>query len=194
MTKMIVRLSGPGIQTNSFAALPKTIYVALPRFARIEDPPDARQGLQKLMVVAEPNAYSVNLIDKKGTHVKDPKNEGNLHVPIVLPFDPKHKCAKLDRVTFGSELDFFKHAGAKKEAGPIVNAKPTDAYVLEGGKLVVNGETEKPIKLSWDCGDGEYSYEYTIVEDLPFDPKLFEKPPGIQWKEIAPEDGSESGS
>jgi hypothetical protein len=193
MTKLVVRLSGPGIKPKSFSALPKTIYVAPPHYARMEDPPDARQGLQKLTIIAEPDAYSANLINHKGTHAIDKDNGNDLHVPIVLPFDLKHSCATADRLEFGRELEFFEHAGAQKKAGPIINAKPTDEYEMDRAKLVINPQTGKPIKLTWNCGDGEYTYEYITVDELPFDPKLFQKPAGVEWKEMRPDDGSEHG-
>lgn len=193
MTRMVVRLIGPGIQPRSIAALPKTIYVAPPHYARIEDPPDAKQGTEKLTIIAEPDAYSANLINKTGTHAIDQGGGNDLHVPIVLPFDLKHRCGVADRLEFGDELDFFVDAGAKKEAGPIVNAQPTDQYVLPNVKLIVNSKENRPIKLAWDCGDGSYTYEYISIEEMPFDPKLFQKPSGIRWKEILPDTGIEHG-
>jgi hypothetical protein len=191
MTKLVVRLIGPGIRPNSNAALPKTIYVADPQYARIEDPPDARQGIQKLTIIAEPDAYSVNLIDKKGTHAITRGGANDLHLPIVLPFDPKHRFGVLDKVEFGNELEFFKQAGAKKSAGPIINAQPTDLYTLKlrnvTAQLVVRSNTEAPVTLSWDGGNSKYTYEYITVEDLPFDRSLFERPAGIQFRDIKPD-------
>ena len=191
MTKMVVRLIGPGIRPNSNAALPKTIYVADPHFARIEDPPDARQGLQKLTIIAEPDAYSVNLIDKKGTHALDQGGPNDLHLPIVLPFDPKHRYGILDKVEFGNELEFFKQAGAKKSAGPIINAQPTDLYSLKlqnvTAQLVVRPNAQTPVTISWQGGAGKYTYEYISVQELPFDHTLFDKPQGIQMREIKPD-------
>lgn len=198
MLKMIVRLMGPQVKPRSFAALPKTIYRAGPHYARIEDPPDARQELQKLTVIAEPDAYSVNLIDKKGTHAIDQGGPNDLHLPVVLPFDPKHKLANLDRLEFGEEFDFFEAAGAAREAGPIVNAKPTDGYRLKTAYgtalLVVKAGTRVPITLSWQTTDGAYKYEYIAYEEMPFDASLFAKPSGITYKEMAPETASEPGS
>jgi hypothetical protein len=195
MTKMVVRLSGPGIQPNSNAALPKTIYFADPHFARIEDPPDARQGIQKLTIIAEPDAYSVNLMDKKGTHAVDEGGANDLHLPIVLPFDPKHRCGVLDKLEFGTELEFFKQAGAKQTAGPIINAQPTDLYTLKlrnvTAWLVVRDKTQAPVTLSWDAGAGKYTYEYIAVEDLPFDRSLFSKPAGIAIRDIKPDQTSD---
>ena len=197
MTKMEVRLMGPGIKPRSHAALPRKIYRAGAHFARIEDPPDARQHVEKITIIAEPDAYSVNLIDKTGTHAVDQGGASDLHLPIVLPFDPKHKLANIDRLEFGDEFDFFEGAGAKKVPGPIINAKSTDAYrpeIAEGvATLVVKSGTHIPIHLSWQTADGTYTYEYITYEDVPFDAGLFEKPAGIHYKEIPPEPIPEHG-
>ena len=197
MIKMVVRLIGPEVKPRSFAALPKTIYRAGPHYARIEDPPDARQEIHKLTIIAEPDAYSVNLIDKKGTHAIDQGGPNDLHLPVVLPFDPKHTLTNLDRLEFGDEFDFFQDAGAVKEPGPIINAKPTDAYQLktaEGtARLVVKSGTHSPITLSWQTKDGTYKYEYISYEEIPFDASLFAKPQGITYKEIPPDTTPEPG-
>lgn len=191
MTKMVVRLLGPGIRPNSNAALPKTIYFADPHFARIEDPPDVRQGIQKLTIIAEPDAYSVNLIDKKGTHARDAGGPNDLHLPIVLPFDPSHSYGVLDTLEFGAELDFFKQAGAVRTAGPIVNAKPTDLYTLKlqnvTAQLVIKPDGV-PVKVSWESSrGGKYVYEYISVQDMPFDRSLFSKPTGVRLRDIKPD-------
>src|SRR3954463_15642295 len=83
MIRMVVRIMGPGIKPGSSPALPKTIYRAGAHHARIEDPPDARQRLQKLTIISEPDAYSVNLITKRGTHAVDQGGPDDLHLPIV---------------------------------------------------------------------------------------------------------------
>jgi hypothetical protein len=193
MTKMLVRLSGPGIRPKSTSALPRTLYRAGPHYARMEDPPDARQQLQKVTMIAEPDAYSFNLISKTGTHAIDQGGENDLHLPIVLPFDPKHQLASLDRLEFGSEFEFFEQAGANKQAGPIINSKPTDAYVIKTAygpaTLIVQGGTETPIKVSWRMPDGTYSYEYISYQDVPFNPQLFTKPADVKFKEM-PQDNS----
>lgn len=191
MTKIVVRLIGPGITPGSFAALPKTMYTAPPHYARIEDPPDARQGIEKLTIIAEPDAYSANMLDKKGTHAIDQGGADDLHLPIVLAFDPNHKLAKLDRLEFGNEVDFFTTAGAKKTAGPTINGKPTDAYRMESesghATLIVKTGTQTPTRLTWQTPDGTYTYEYVSYEDVPFDAALFRRPPGVSFREILPD-------
>ena len=188
MTKIVVRLIGPSVKPNSHAALPKTIYVADPHYARIEDPPDARQGIQKLTIVAEPDAYSVNLIDRKGTHAIDQGGANDLHLPIILPFDPRHQLGVLDKLEFGDEFGFFQEAGATYSPGPIINAKPTDAFVLHTphgmATLVVRSGTHIPITISWQSQGAIYTYEYVSYQNVPFNPALFKKPEGIAFREI----------
>lgn len=198
MTKIVVRLMGPGIKPGSFAALPRTIYRAGNRYARLEDPPDTRQRIEKLIIIAEPDAYSLNVIEKKGTHAIDRGGPNDIHLPVVLPFDPKHELGGLDRLEFDSELDFFENAGARKRAGPIVNARPTDAYVLhtpEGSAtLVVRAGTERPIFITWMMKEGTYRYEYIQYDEIPFNPALFAKPNGFELKEIRPGTDQENPS
>ncbi len=191
MTRMVIRLMAPGIKANSFPALPKTIYRAGSHYARIEDAPDSRQEVQKLTVIAEPDAYSANLIDKKGTHAVAQGGSADLHLPIVLPFDPKHELGVLDKLEFGDEYDFFKEAGAANESGPTINAKATDALRLKvpGGSalLVLRGGTHTPVTLSWKMKDGDYKYEYIEYDNKSFDAKLFTKPAGIEFKDVGPD-------
>ena len=191
MTKMVVRLMGPDIRPGSYSALPKTIYRAGAHYARIEDAPDAKQKMQKLTVIVEPDAYSANLIDKTGTHAIDQGGVNDLHLPIVLPLDPKHKLGNLDRIEFGDEAEFFEAARAEKQAGPVINSKATDAFVLKSSEgsatLVLRGGTETPVSLSWQTPEGTYKYEYISYEDVPFQADLFAKPRGISFKEIPPD-------
>jgi hypothetical protein len=194
MTKIVVRLSGERVKPGSHAALPKTIYVADPHYARIEDAPDARVGVQKLIIIAEPDAYNVNLIDHKGTHAIDKGGPGDLHLPIVLPFDPKRRLGALDNIQFGEEFEGFESAGAVRQPGPIINSKPTDAYVLSlphgHATLVVRGGTHIPVKLTWADADGTHTYEYIEYQDVAFDPGMFAKPANIQYREMPSGDGT----
>jgi hypothetical protein len=195
MAKIVVRLSGPGIKPGSIAAMPKTIYKAGEHYARIENPPDGRLGVQKLIIIAEPDAYSINLIDKKGTHAIDQGGADDIHLPVV--FDPTRQLTSLNRLEFGDEFRFFQEHGAIRKAGPIINVKPTDAYELStdqgSATLVVRGGSHIPVTLSWHTKDGTYRYEYITYQELPFNPALFEKPKGITYKEIPPDTSSEPG-
>ncbi len=187
---MVVRLIGPRIQPGSFAALPRTIFEASPGYARIEDPPDSRQKMQKLIIVAGPDIFNVNLITKTGTHARKTAAENGETplLPIVLPFDPQHRLGILDRIEFGSEYDFFTQAGAVKENGPIINAQTTTALRLDtplgAAVLVLRGDSGIPVTFSWQMTDGKYAYEYIEYQDRPFDPKLFTKPTGIEIREL----------
>ncbi len=190
MTKMVVRLMGPGIKPGSPAALPKTIYRAGDTYARIEDPPDARERVEKVTIIRGKEAYSVDLIDKRGTHTTTGTG-AERGLPVVLPLDPRRQLGKLDGIQFGDELSFFEQAGAKKISGPIINAKQTDEYELATpsgpARLIARKGSEVPVILSWRTRDGEYKYEYIQYETVPFEASLFAKPAGIAWKEIPPD-------
>ncbi len=190
MTKMDVRVTGPGITAGSYAALPKLIYRAGPKYARMEDAPHAKAGFQKLTIIAEPDAYSVDLISRTGSHAIDQGGPNDLHLPMVMPFDPRHHLGVIDGLEFGAELQFFKDAGAAKLPGPIVNSQPTDLYRLNvaGARadLITRQGVNRPIFVSWRSKDGAYKYEYSVYEDVPFDEKLFTRPSGIKFREILP--------
>ena len=95
MIRMDVRLMGPGIRPGSNAALPKVIYRAGFKYARMEDAPEAKQRIQKITIISEPDAYSIDLNGKVGTHVIH-GGDKDVHLPIVLPFDPNRKLGDLD--------------------------------------------------------------------------------------------------
>jgi hypothetical protein len=189
--RMVVRVMGPGIKPGSAAALPKVIYRAGAHHARIEDAPNARERMHKLTIISEPDAYSINLITRRGSHAVDQGGPDDFHLPIVLPFDPKHRLPKLDRLEFGDEYSFFEEAGAQKQGGPIINSKPTDALRLSpadgNATLVLRSGTEIPITLSWHGDDGDYQYEYIEYKELPFDAALFKRPEGITYRELPPD-------
>jgi hypothetical protein len=98
MTRMNVRVMGSGIRPGSYAALPKLIYRAGAKYARLENAPNSRARMEKVTIIAEPDAYSIDLMDKKGTHAIDQGGPNDLHLPMVLPFDPNHKLGVLDRL------------------------------------------------------------------------------------------------
>ena len=197
MTKIVVRLTGPDIKPGSYAALPKTMYRAGAHYARIENPPSSRMQSEKLIVIAEPDAFSVNLTDKKGTHAVDQGGANDMHLPMILPLDPNHALGKLDGLEFGNELPFFEDAGATRHAGPMINSKPTDAYDLETplgmATLVTELNSAVPKFLSWQTKEGTYKYEYFQYQEKPFQPSLFSKPRGITYQEIRPAPLSEQG-
>ena len=190
MIKMNVRLMGPGIRPGSSAALPKLIYRAGTRYARMEDAPEARQQIEKVTNIAEPDAYSVDLMGRTGTHAIDQGGPNDMHLPMVLPLDPNHRLGALDRLEFGEELDFFQKAGATKTAGPVINGKPTDKYSLEvagsQAELITREESDVAVFVSWTTKEGTYKYEYSVYQEAPFDAKLFSRPSGIKFREILP--------
>ncbi len=147
--------------------------------------------MRKVTVIVEPDAYSFNLVNKKGTHAIDQGGTGDLHLPIVLAFDPKHKLGALDRLEFGDELSFFEEAGATKKSGPAISGKGTDAYTLKTPAaeaiLLVEAGSQTPLSISWESREGKYKYDYQSYVELPFDVSKFSKPAGITFREMPPD-------
>lgn len=190
MTKMDVRITGSGIAPGSYSALPKLIYRAGPKYARMEDAPYSKASIHKLTIIAEPDAYSVDLMGRTGTHAIDQGGPNDLHLPMVMPLDPMHRMGVLDGLEFGNELEFFTDAGAIKSPGPIVNANPTDMYTLKvpgvQAVLITRAGANRPIFLTLKSKDGAYKYEYSMYQNVPFDPALFTRPTGVKFREIPP--------
>src|SRR6266487_825791 len=102
MVRIVTRDATPGIDPQSFPALPKTLYRLGNGRGRVEEMPDASRGVHGLIVVNEPDAWIVNLHDKSGRHVVDPGPGLIFRAPILdgggeLP-------APLRELEFGCEL------------------------------------------------------------------------------------------
>src|SRR5712692_8492024 len=85
MVRIVTRDATPGIDPQSFAALPKTLYRVGNARGRVEEMPDAARGVHGLIVVNEPDGWIVNLHDKSGRHVVDPGPSLIFRAPIAWP-------------------------------------------------------------------------------------------------------------
>ena len=193
MTKMNVRVMGPDIKPGSYAALPKLIYRAGAKYARMENAPDARSRIEKITIIAEPDAYSIDMLGHTGTHAIDQGGPNDLHLPMVLPFDPRHRMGALDRLEFGDELEFFEKSGAVKSAGPIINGQPTDLYALGDATLITRNSSDVPVFVSWKTKEGTYKYEYSLLPGSALRSTAFSRPNGIKFREIQPPAPGEVG-
>jgi len=110
MTKLSLRLQGPDIPEESFAAKPKVMYRAGNGYCRTEELPDPEHGIHGLMILNEPDAWMVNLLTNTAQHLADPGPTFNCHLPIFRgeqvksAADLKNPLLELE---FGQELRFF---------------------------------------------------------------------------------------
>jgi hypothetical protein len=64
MTKIVTRAISPDIKPGSFAAKPKTMYLAGKKYARVEEDVDIENKIHGLIIANEPDSWIINLVDK----------------------------------------------------------------------------------------------------------------------------------
>jgi hypothetical protein len=187
MTKITVQLDGSEVPQNSFARKPRTIYRAGNIYCRVEETPDPEHNFQGLLIVNEPDAWTVNLATKTAQHVVDPGPTFQCHLPIFSGPVPNTSdevdYAKLG-LEFGFELEFFKKMGATRQApGPVLQKQQTIAYILDMGgtrfALFTYSPNEFPLLVAHTVGNKGEMFWYSGYGQVPFDPKLFSKPEGV---------------
>ncbi len=91
---------------------------------------------------------------------------------------------------FGLEFEFFSKRGAIPQPGPVLQSKQTTSYRIEIGTtklaLFTYGSPEHPLAVLRQRGEKNDLYWYSGYGQVPFDPKLFEKPEGIVIEEARP--------
>jgi hypothetical protein len=179
MTKIEVRLEGPHIPAGSFATKPKVMYRSGSQYCRIEEAPDPDNGIHGLMVINEPDAWMVNLMNKTAKHMVDPGPLLNCHLPI-FPDTEKD-------LEFGFELEYFKSRGAVSQPGPVLQTKSTTLYKTDAAgttlAIFTYGTPERPLAVSRVKGDQGEIFWFSGYGNLPFDPALFAKPGGVVIEE-----------
>jgi hypothetical protein len=191
MTRMSVRLESPGVRSESFAAQPKVMYRAGNGYCRTEELPDPEHGIHALMILNEPDAWTVNLLTKTAQHFVDPGPTFSCHLPIFRgeqvksATDMKNPLLELE---FGQELGYFKGKGATRREGPVLRDKPTTVYAVDIGDsqlfLFTTGRPERPWAVARKRGNVNEIFWYGTYEQLPFDQKLFAKPEGVKVEEV----------
>ncbi len=186
MTKIVTRLESARVDPDSFAAKPKTLYLAGSTYARFEEEPDKSRGVQGLTVVSEPDVWIINLLDRTGRHQVDKGPDLTVHCNILPSGGPK----EFQALEFGKEIDFFKARNATPAAGRVIDGMDCRATELKYGdfRLVLYytaAEKGVPRRLElFRDGVPNVAIRYLHYErDLPFNPDFFKPPPDIKMTE-----------
>ncbi len=194
MLKIVVHLDSPGIPQDAFIRQPKVIYRAGNRYCRVEETLDAEHGLQQLMIFNEPDAWIVNLVDKKGQHIVDSGPSLTCHLPIFSGPPPglfgQHGLRKVGLgVRFRARI--LQENGCHSPPGPVLQTKQTTSYVLDFGDIQLTlfafGPSQRPLVLGRTYQHIGGIFRYSDYGLLPFDPKLFSKPEGVTIEEPNPD-------
>jgi hypothetical protein len=111
MTRVEVTFHSPDVPEGSFAAKPKVFYRAGDRYCRIEEAADTENGLHNLMIINEPDYWSVNLIAKTAQHGVDPGPTFNCHLPMFAYGSPQSlddETKEIRQLEFGRSWSFSR--------------------------------------------------------------------------------------
>jgi|SRR5579884_2762051 len=190
MTKIEVILGSPDTPAGSFAAKPKVYYRAGTRYCRIEEAADPDRGVHNLMIVNEPDYWTVNLMTKTARHDVDRGPTFSCHLPIFAYGTPQsldHETKEIRELEFGLELEFFKSRGATAEKGPVLQTKQTTVYRAKVGTaalaLFTYGTPERPLGVGIQQGDRSDLFWYSGYGTVEFDARLFAKPENVKIEE-----------
>ena len=178
MTKITARYLGADVPPDSFAAKPKTFYMAGNAYLRLEEEPDSAQHLQELVICSEPDIWMINLEDHQGKHLVDPGPTFETHNTILPPKTP----GELGLLEMGHEAEFFaKHHATPLEAVTIEGQScEVSEYKEENYRLVLNSraDSHQPFQLDvFKDGKPDASVRYLSYQmGLPFKPDLFTPP------------------
>jgi len=197
MTKIIYRDISTNILSNSFAAQPRALYRMGEKYNRSEEAPDPVLGIHGLIIINEPDAWMINLMDKTGTHMVDGGPTYVVHDYIVSPPDPNKsqaefkafKTSSISGFEFGKEMEFLKKHKAKKSGPLSISGVSYDRYELTidgySIEMLAKNGTEIPYQLKISKEQSQISYlQYdTYRTDLQPDLSLFKPPAGIEISE-----------
>jgi hypothetical protein len=185
MMRIVTRNLTPGVNPDSFAGQPLTLYRQGARYMRTDEAPDRPQGLHLSIVIAEPDLWLVNRIDRSGKHMVDPGPTFEVHAPIVsgegIPLE-------LSELEFGCEADFVRSRAPQAVGRVRIGQVEASIHRLEIGEHrldVAMGPDARPLRVTYErAGAPQLVVGYDAYETaLPFDPKLFSRPEGFTYTE-----------
>lgn len=188
LLRIVSRPESADIPSDSFAALPKTVYRLGTKYVRVEELPDPANKIHGLVVTSAPDNWIVNLADHTGRHIVDPDPNGEVHVPLFPPGSFGGFPKELSGIEMGCEAAFFDSLKSPKRVlkGQGIE-KVQQAVGVENWKLVLvrSSDSSPPeILFVFRGEDIVYALRYLSYEELPeTDMKLFSKPEGIEFSE-----------
>jgi hypothetical protein len=185
MIRVVTRDVSPDVPRGSFGARPKTLYRVGEKYGRLEEEPDAAEGIHGLIVVSEPRVWMVNLANMTGQRITDPGPSFVFRAPII---PQSSKGPPPPTFELGLEYDFMKAHGAKPKK-VVIGGKSQEALVarVEGYVITLAGDraAERPSRVKVEQ-KGRTLIELDYVEyvrDLPPRMELFVPPPGVRFRD-----------
>jgi len=183
LIKIVFRNATPGIDTDSFAAKPKTLYLLGSHYQRLEELPDFEAGIHGLIVSNERDTWMVNLANKTGKHIVDNATNYDIYAPVV-----SDRTDSFEGFNFGFELSYMEDAGVKPTQVRLGDRDLVQYEYSKGQmqlRLMVSAKEKIPYAAGlFDSGKLMHMVRYEEYKvNLEPEPTLFEKPSGISYTE-----------
>jgi hypothetical protein len=184
MTKAVFRDCSPGVDPESYAAQPRTLYRLRPRWGRLEQPLDPESGEQLLIIVSEPHVWSVDRAAGVARYARDAGPSLVFRAPI-LPLEElsAEVPPELRHLEFGLEAEFV--AAVLQRSGSPVHAGSGASLEVELGEFRIElARSAGPNRLEalriYRAGALFREYRYSEHLQLPADMNLFAPPERVQ--------------
>ena len=187
MVKVVFRDGTPGVDADSAAAQPKTLYRYQERYARLEEADPARKT-RRLMIANEPDLWTIDLVNKTEQHRVDSEKPSHFRSPV---FGTPGSSAFLSSFEFGCELAFMKENSVTPQTATI-ESRTLDTYrVTEGDQtiyLAVDTEQQKPVIAALEHGDKQVNVVKYVAYDTIANPnmQLFKVPSEVKVSDGKP--------
>ena len=174
--KLVIRFKPGDLSQNSPPAKPKTLYLAGPRYARIEQETDSAFGAPDLIIVNEPDIWTINRAAKVGNHSINPGPDFSVHNPVLGPDCPDN----LFDFEFGREVDFMERVKAQSLESKEIGSRKCKTMQFEIKPyrilLFLDATSNSPVQLQVFEDDRiKFTVDYLSYEkNVPFDPALFQ--------------------
>lgn len=183
MTRVVFRNVSPGVEPDSFAAGPRTLYRAGLYLGRLEHPPDPETGEHMVVIVNEPHGFLLDRARGEARYIRDPGPTYAFRAPILDRSEVPPAMAVLE---FGREIAFMQALGARPRETTNEDGRPVVRWEAEYEDyrmlLLADAESGLPrdLRIQKDGALAKaYRYEdYQVGLDL--DPSLFVPPPGVK--------------
>lgn len=177
-----IRNISPGLAASDRAAQPRVIYRQRSIFMRSEEDVDPLRGEQRVIIVAEPDVWVVNLADRTGQHTTDPGPEFVVRAPILPPAGLPPELLRLE---FGCEQAFLTEFAPVPEREVAWGAERARLHRVSIGQhtalILMAARGDRPIMVSY-LRDGRpvsvIRYD-EYRQGLPDRPELFTPGKGV---------------
>ncbi len=174
------RVVSADLPDSSPEAQPRKVWLLGKEFLRFEDVPDPETKVHGLIIVREPDIWFIDRNKGQGQHAIDPGPQYAVHFPIF----PREPSARLKRLEFRTELEFFQDNGAKELASQTVDGIKCRLLRLEldDRELTLFLKPDnRPLQIELQSASIKYAVRFLRYDpDQKPDMTLFSVPPGIK--------------